>query len=163
MDMALRMLHIVFGMFWIGSDVFITFLLVPQLRALGPAIERPVLRALFRVVPPFLMTSSVITVVAGVLLMGRMKAWSVLFVSGWGMALFIGLVLTGVAMIVGFGIVPPITMRLEKLSRAIEGRTPTPDESRELDRLAQRVTVLARTNSVLLIIVVVAMVGARFL
>ncbi|MEW6034862.1 MAG: hypothetical protein AB1603_08440 [Chloroflexota bacterium] len=115
-----------------------------------------------RVLPPTLMVSSVITVVTGVLLIGTMKGWSVLFATDWGWAIFIGLVLTGLAVIVGFGALPPITMRYEKLYRTIEGRTPTADESRQLDSLTRGATVLARINSVLLLIVVIAMAIARF-
>ena len=158
----LRILHIVFGVFWVGSDVFLTFILLPRLKALGPAIERPVMKSLMRVVPPVMMVSSIITLVAGVLLIGMMKGWSVLFATGWGWAMFIGLVLTGLTVIVGFGALPPITMRYEKLYRTIEGRGPTPDESRQLDSLTRSATVLARINSVLLLIVVVTMVIARF-
>ena len=158
----LRLLHIFFGVIWIGGDVFITFLLLPRLKALGPAIERPVMKSLMRVVPPVMMVSSIVTVVAGVLLIGTMKGWSVLFATGWGWAIFIGLVLTGIAVIVGFGALPPITMRYEKLHRTIEERAPTADESRQLDGLTRRITVFARTNTVLLLIVVVTMVVARF-
>lgn len=158
----LRLLHILFGVYWVGSDVFLTFILLPRLKALGPTIERPVMKSLMRVLPPVTMVSSIITIVAGVLLTGTMKGWSLFFVSGWGWAIFIGLVLTGLAAIVGFGALPPITMRYEKVSRTIEGRAPTPDESRQLDSLTRRATVLARINSVLLLIVVVTMVVARF-
>ena len=158
----LRILHILFGVYWVGSDVFLTFILLPRLKTLGPAIERPVMKSLLRVLPPVTMVSSIITVVAGVLLIGTMKGWSVLFATGWGWAIFIGLVLTGLAVIVGFGALPPLTMRYEKLYRTIEGRDPTPDESRQLDSLTRRLTVLARINSVLLLIVVVTMVIARF-
>jgi uncharacterized membrane protein len=33
MDVALRILHILFGVYWVGSDAFITFLLLPRLNA----------------------------------------------------------------------------------------------------------------------------------
>lgn len=34
----LRIIHVVFGMFWAGSAVFIATILEPRLRALGPAV-----------------------------------------------------------------------------------------------------------------------------
>jgi hypothetical protein len=108
------------------------------------------------------MISAIISVVAGVLLVGRVRDWSVLFTSGWGWAIFTGLLLTGVALIVGFGLLPPLTMRYERLYRTIEGRVPTADETGQLDSLTRSMTFVARTNSVLLLIVVVTMAIARF-
>ena len=158
----LRILHILFGVFWVGTDVFLTFVLLPRLKALGPEIERPVMSKLMRVLPPVIMISSIITLVSGVLLIGETRGWSVLFTTGWGWAIFIGFVLTGLAMIVGFGAVPPLTMRYEKLYRTIEGRSPTPDESLKLESLTRSIKALANTNSVMLLIVVVTMAIARF-
>ncbi len=38
---VLRILHIVFGVFWVGSAFFLVLILEPRLRALGPEIQRP--------------------------------------------------------------------------------------------------------------------------
>ena len=35
----LRILHIGFGVFWVGSALFLVLILEPRLRALGPAIQ----------------------------------------------------------------------------------------------------------------------------
>ena len=153
----LRVSHILFGVVWVGADAFITLILFPRLKALGPEIERPVMKSLMRSVPPVMMVSSVVTLVSGVLLIGESRGWSVLFSTGWGWAIFISLVLTGLAVIVGFGALPPITMRYEKLYKTVEGRSATLDESRRLDSLTSSATVLGRINSVMLLIVVVAM------
>ncbi|MFQ6014759.1 MAG: hypothetical protein ACE5NP_04890 [Anaerolineae bacterium] len=127
-------------------------------------IERPVLADLMRVLPPAMMVSSIISAITGVVLAGMMRGWSLNWVlaSGWGLAILVGFVGTAVALFVGFGLLPPLTIRLEKLSRSIEGRAPTPDESRQLQQLTASGTALARINTVLLIIVVIAMAVARF-
>ena len=44
-----RILHIVFGMVWAGGAVYMTFVLVPKLEGLGPAIQRPVMAAISNV------------------------------------------------------------------------------------------------------------------
>ena len=43
---VLRILHIVSGVFWTGSAIFLATILEPRLRALGPAVQGPVMRAL---------------------------------------------------------------------------------------------------------------------
>ena len=161
---SLRILHIVLGTFWVGSDGLLTFVLLPRLRALGPDIERPVMATLMRVLPPIIMVSSIITAIAGVWLAGIMLGWSFdrVLATRWGWAILVGFVGTLVALIVGFGLLPPVTMRMDKLSRSIEGRSPTPDEGRQLEQLTASATALARLNSVLLILVVGTMAVARF-
>jgi hypothetical protein len=159
-----RILHIGFGAFWVGSDAFLTFLLLPRLRALGPNIERPVFASIMRFLPPVMMLSSIVTFGSGIALTGIMRGWNVnwVFASNWGIAIFAGFVGTVVTLFVGFGLLPPVTLRADKLARSFEGRAPTAAEARELDRLNARGTTLANINSVILIIVVITMAVARF-
>jgi hypothetical protein len=162
--LVLRLFHIVFATFWVGSDVFTTFFLIPRLRALGPDVERPVTGALIKILPPALMVSSIITLATGIVMAGIMWGWTLsgVLASGWATAMLVGFILTIVAMVVGFGLIPPVTMRMERINRNIKGRAPTPEEARQLAQLTSRVTTLARSNSVLLVIVVAAMAIARF-
>ena len=162
--LILRVLHIGFGTFWVGTDAFLVWLLLPRLRTLGADIERRVVAAMMRFLPPVLMVSSIVTFVSGILLTGIMRGWNInwVFASGWGIAIFIGFIGTLIALIVGFGLVPPLTMRTNKLERSFEGRQPTDAEAEDFDRLRSRVTMLAKLNSVLLIIVVLSMAVARF-
>ncbi len=162
--LSLRILHIVFGTFWVGSDAFVTFLLLPRLRALGPDVERAVMGALMRYLPSVMMLSSIVTAVTGVWLAGIMRGWSLGWVlaSNSGVAILVGFVGTVAALFVGFGLLPMVTIRYDRLSRSVEARSPTHEEDRQLHLLAAQGTVLARVNSVLLISVVVAMAVTRF-
>jgi uncharacterized membrane protein len=67
---VLRLIHIIGGVFWVGSAMFGTFLLMPSLRAVGPAAG-PVMNQLGQVrkMPIVMMTAAVVTVVAGIWLM----------------------------------------------------------------------------------------------
>ncbi|MBI2908263.1 MAG: hypothetical protein HYX92_11500 [Chloroflexi bacterium] len=161
---VLRSLHILFGAFWVGTDAFVTFLLLPRLRSLGRDIEQPVTVLLMRILPPALMVSSLIAVVSGIWVTGLTRGWNLDWVSasGSGWVMSAGSVGTFLALVVGFGIIPPLTMRMNKLARAFEGRAPTDEESRQIESLTGRITVLARANSALLIVVVVTMAVARF-
>ena len=160
--LVLRILHIVLGTFWVGTDVFYSFFLLPHLRSLGPAIERPAAKLLRR--PSFVATigiSATATVVTGVLLIGKTKGWSTLFASGWGVSIFIGLILTGIAVILAFALVLPVTTRAGKLDRIAEERPLTADESRQMDDLGRRELLFSRTGPILLLIAVVTMAIAR--
>jgi len=162
--LILRVLHIGFGTFWVGTDAFLTFLLLPRLRTLGPDVERRVFGALMRFLPPVMMVSSLVTFLSGIFLTGIMRGWNInwVFANGWGTAIFIGLVGTILTLVVGFGLLPPLTIRTDKLERSFEGRQPTNAETEEFDRLRARGTMLAKLNSVLLIVVVLSMAVARF-
>jgi len=162
--LILRVLHIGFGAFWVGTDAFLTFLLLPRLRTLGPDVERPVMAAIMRFLPPVMMVSSLVTFVSGIFLTGIMRGWNLdwVFASGWGIAISVGFVGTLMTLIVGFGLLPPLFIRTDKLERSFAGRQPTDAESEEFDKLAVQGTMLTKVNSVLLIIVVLSMAVARF-
>lgn len=162
--LILRVLHIGFGAFWVGTDAFLTFLLLPRLHTLGPDIERGVTAAMMRFLPPVLMVSSLVTFLSGIFLTGIMRGWNVnwVFTSDWGTAIFIGFVGTLIALIVGFGLVPPLMIRADTLERSFEGRQPAVAETAEFDSLRARSIMLAKLNSVLLIVVVLSMAVARF-
>lgn len=162
--LILRVLHIGFGAFWVGTDAFLTLLLLPRLRTLGPDVERRVVAAIMRILPPVMMVSSIVTFVSGIFLTSNMRGWTVnwMFASGWGIAITIGFIGTLITLIVGFGLLPPLMIRTDKLERSFEGRQPTVAETDEFDKLKARGTSLAKINTVLLIAVVLSMAVARF-
>ncbi len=93
-----RLLHIVFGGFWAGSAMFMAVILEPRLRALGPAIQGPVMAALTPVLIPVMLISATITLVSGGYL--TEKLWvdtDYFFDSGWGRAMLIGIIATVLA------------------------------------------------------------------
>ena len=51
---ALRIIHVVAGVFWAGSAFFMVMILEPRLRALGPQYQGPVMGAIAPVIPPIL-------------------------------------------------------------------------------------------------------------
>ena len=68
----LRILHIGFGVFWVGSAMFMSLILEPRLRALGPAIQRPVMMAIAPIMGPAVGISGGITIAAGITLYLRL-------------------------------------------------------------------------------------------
>lgn len=163
--LGFRIVHVGFGVFWVGADLFLSFLLFPRLRALGHEVERKVMGSLMRALPPVMMGSSLLTTVSGIWMMGVLKGWNFRWAlaDAWGVAMLVGLIGTLATLVVGFGIVPPLTIRYNRLSQTFEGREPSPEEAHRLQRAGAQVTNLVHVNSVLLIVVVIAMAVARFL
>ena len=160
---VLRIVHIAFGAFWVGSALFLVLILEPRLKTLGPTIQRPVMGALMPVMGPALGISGVITIAAGVYLALRLR-WGHLDTfldTGWGWAILVGFMASVGAMSSGVttGV---MANRMSRLGREIEGRPPTPEEAGQLQRLAARLTLLGRTTAVLLLIAVAAMASARY-
>jgi len=164
MDTALRILHMVFGIFVAGTYLFLVPILEPRLKRLGPAIQGPVMQSLMPILTPVMGTSFVIIIGTGVAMTLRMRGGSLdtLFTTGWGWAMIIGLIATLVVVIVGFGFLTPTGIRMEKMGRSIEGRPPTPEEGQKLHQLSARVETLSRINFIFIIIALVTMVISRY-
>ena len=159
----LRILHIDFGVFWAGSAIFLATILEPRLRALGPAVQGPVMRALIPVMVPAMLFSATITIAAGITLALRLR-WDDLdsfLNTGWGWAILIGFVASMVAYTIGM-MTSAAGRRMVALGASIEGRPPTPDEGARIQQLGSRLTLYGRANAVLVIIAVVSMASARF-
>ena len=133
---VLRLLHIVFGVFWAGSAVFLVFIIDPRLRTLGPAIQRPAMEAISRVAGPVLGVSGIVTIVAGTTLALRLR-WGHLdrwFDTGWGVAILIGFIASILAFSAG-GATGAVAARMARITGSIEGRPPNEEEAAELQRL----------------------------
>jgi putative copper export protein len=164
MDIALRILHIVLGIFWAGTYIFATFILLPQLKKLGRAIEQPAMKAILRVTSPVMMVVSLAVLGTGIAMVVRARLpVSTYFSTGWGLAMFIAFIAVVIAIIIGFSVLAPTGSRMEKLGRRIEGREPTEDENIELEQLSRRITTFDRVNFSLVIIATLAMPISRFL
>ena len=160
---VLRLLHIVFGVFWMGTMLFLVLILEPRLRALGPEIQWPAMRAISKVMGPALGISGFITIAAGMAMYFRLSRGSLdrLFADGWAWAIFIGFV-TSIAAY-GFGVVSGVTsVRMGRIADAIEGRAPTPEEGGQMQKLSGWLVMAARIAAIFLLIAVGAMASARF-
>jgi uncharacterized membrane protein len=160
----LRLFHIVFGVIWAGSAVFIAGILEPRLRKLGPTVMQPVMGALMPILTPVMLLSATITIAFGIILSLRLR-WGNLdtfFDTGWGVAILIGFIVSILAF--GTGLTTSITgKRLMRLGASIQGRPPTPEEGALLGKLSARLTLLSRSTAVLTVIATGSMASARFI
>jgi hypothetical protein len=165
---VLRLVHIVGGVFWVGSVMFATLILAPSLKALGPGAG-PVMNQLMKVrkMPIVMMVSGLFTVAAGLwLLMIDMRgAQPGMFMqSGMGRTLSLGGGVGILALIFGMSVNLPASKKLAALGAAIAARggPPNAEEAAEMQRLTGRLSVAGQVVMVMLIITTIAMALARY-
>lgn len=163
--MALRIVHVVFGIYIVGSYLFMVLILESRLKRLGPAIQGPVMRALMPILTPVNGISFGIIIGTGLALTFIMRsgALNTLFTTTWGVAMIIGLAVTIAVLVIGFGFLMPTGKRMGKLGSGIEGRAPNPDEGKQLHQLSARVDTLSRVNLVLILIALATMIASRYI
>jgi hypothetical protein len=166
---VLRLVHIVAGVFWVGSVMFATLILAPALQALGPGAG-PVMNQLVKVrkMPIAMMVSGLLTVAAGLwLLMIDMRGVQpgMFMQSGMGRTLSLGGLVAIVALIFGMSVNLPASKKLGALGAAVAARggPPNAEEAAEMKRLTDRMHVAGLTVMWMLIITTAAMALARYM
>lgn len=164
MDAAMRIMHIFFGVFWVGASILFLFFIEPRLRTLGHDIESRFMRALIPLISPVFGLSSFIIVGTGIVMVLRMRGGDLgmILATGWGIAILVGFIATVVAIIVGFGFSMPKGFRLKKLESNMEGRNPNENEQREIEEIFTRIRLVERVNIVLILVALFSMTVSRF-
>ena len=164
---VLRIVHIVGGVFWVGSAMFAAILLAPAMRAVGPGAG-PLMNYMVKVrkMPVMMMTSGLATMVAGVWLLmidsaGQPGVW---MRSGTGRTFGIGGALAILAFLLGMAINMPAAKRLAAIgaAAAARGGPPSPQELTEMTHLQGRMSVAAQIVTLLLVLATAAMAIARY-
>jgi hypothetical protein len=165
---ALRMVHIVTGVFWAGAVIFINLLLLPSIGAAGPAGGRVMTELKQRRQHAVLFWTSSLAVLSGFALLwidsgGFSHDW---FRAPIGIALSFG----GLAALTGFAVglvgVRPMAIRLEEVQSEMARATTDALRQSYVPRLGElrgRLTVLGRLATGCVSIAVVAMAVARYL
>ena len=165
---VLRVVHILGGIFWLGSGLFTTFFLIPSLGQVGPAVAGPVMGALQkRRLMTFLPVAAVLTMLSGARLLH--------IVSGGFAPSYLStrtgqtLLWSGIAAIVAFLlsliVARPAAVRAAQLGASM-GSMPEdqrPARAAELERLRRRSGVASVVAMVLLIGTGIGMAIARYL
>jgi uncharacterized membrane protein len=163
----LRLLHIVAGVFWVGSILFMARFIFPSAVALGPAAG-PFMDQLTRVrkLPAALMGAAIVNILSGLLLYWRD---ALAFQGAWmrsptAMVFGLGGLLAIVAFSIGIAVNLPTTKRLAALTAAMQskGGPPSPDEAAQMKQLQGRLGAALRAIAVLLFLATAAMALARY-
>lgn len=165
---VLRVLHIVLGVFWAGTIIFIAAFLAPSARALGPAAG-PMMGQLMQVrkLTTWLIASGVVTVLAGLLLLwhasgGFKPEW---MGSPMGIGYSTGGLLAIVGLLIGITQNAPTARKIAAVTarRAGSAAPPTPEEVAELQRLNAKMGLLGKVTAGLLAGATFLMAIARYL
>lgn len=164
----LRVVHILAGVFWVGSAFFFFAFVEPTARTLGPDAQRFMQHmTVVRRVPMMVTAAAGLTVLAGVLLYWRDSGG---FQLSWitsppGLGVTAGAVFGIAAFVLGLVTVRPQVERLGRLGHEIEtaGGPPTTTQLGEIGALTEGLRRAGAIDVALLTVAVVAMATARFL
>lgn len=164
---ALRLVHILVGIFWVGSLIFVAAFLLPAVRSAGAAggvVMGRLMQGLQ--LHRYMVASTWLTILSGVglawLVWGQLGLqW---FNLGSGRVFGAGAILTILAAVVGLSVNAPTARRLAVLSAAIQGaaRAPLPEELAQLQALQARLGRAAIIVAALLVLAAACMAIARY-
>lgn len=166
--LALRLVHILSGVFWVGSIIFLTWFLTPAARSTGQS-GAAMMQQLLGVqrLPAYLVTAMLLTVLSGLTLY---RHDSVSFGSGWmhtgsGMTFSVGALLAIIGAAIGVFVTMPIGKRITALGSSIQagGRPPTAEQAASMAALQARLGTFSYINAVLLVLATAAMAVARYI
>lgn len=166
--LALRLIHIVLGVFWAGTIFFLVLYLAPAIGRVGPdggKVLAQISGARFFEVMPAV---ALLTILSGLWLMWILSGGfaASFFASHWGLALTVGGAASVVAFVVGTVIMRPTTLRLLDLGPRLGAATSEEERQRlgeEIAALRKRSRTASRWVAVLLLVAVAGMAAARYL
>jgi uncharacterized membrane protein len=166
--LILRLVHVLGGLFWVGSGLFTTFYLMPALASAGPAAGQVMAglqkRRLFTVLP----LVALLTILSGLRLMWITSAGfsSAYLDSANGRTLIAGGVAAIAAFVLSLLVARPAAVRSAALGASLAGMPE--GEARaaaanELAALRRRTTIASHTAVALLLLAASSMAVARYL
>jgi uncharacterized membrane protein len=165
--LTLRIVHILGGVAWVGSSIFLTFFLMPALATLGP-VGGQVIGALknqriFTIIP----TIAIFVMLAGVRMMqlqsnGFSSAW---FSTRAGETYSIGAAGALLAFLLFMGITHPSIMKVLRLgaSMATASDADKPAIGAQMNALRAKAGIASKASTACLIVTVVAMAIGRYI
>jgi uncharacterized membrane protein len=161
----LRVIHILSGIFWVGTAIFFVFFLDPAVKATGPAGGSVMGKIASGKFPVWIAIAPLLTVTAGFVMYwidskGFQSTW---ILSPGPLTLTIGAIAGIAAAVVGLFVQRPTLLRMTALQQQIQqaGGQPTPEQAAELKKLQVRFTNASRWAVVLMVIAVIGMESAR--
>jgi hypothetical protein len=160
---ALRVIHIVAGAFWVGNALMIALVLLPGVRKAGPGGERTLPMAQ---ISQAMSIASLLTTLSGLFLYG----WISRFAWGWiisplGIGFTLGSLAGLAAFLMGLLSTGPTAKKLAALGSQIQaaGGPPTPQQAAELGRLQAKLKTSSTWSTILATAALALMAAARYL
>ncbi len=168
--LVFRIVHIVSGIFWVGSAFFVSVFLEPTITAVGPA-GGPVMSHVMekRKAGVIITGIAAFTVIGGLFLYWR--DWHSMYASfgdwigsAFGGVLTVGAVCAIIAFFVGSGGIPPTINKMNALGKqmAESGGPPAPEQMAAMKGLQHRLKIIGRVDLALVTIAILCMATARY-
>jgi uncharacterized membrane protein len=166
MIIVLRLLHVVLGVYWAGTLIFIATFLEPSIRAALPESGKVQAQLLQRRFLDIMPVVAALTILSGIELSRRDSGG---FAAGWigsgtGLALTIGGLSAIAAFVIGVFIMRRAQLRAFALAQSLPQLEPAAKEAlqAEIQRMRRVVTVSVRWVALLLAVSVIGMAVARY-
>jgi len=164
--LVLRLIHIVCGVYWAGTLMFLATLLQPSVADAGPEggkVTQALMRRRFLEIVPIM---AALTILSGVELLRRISGG---FTAEWfgttaGMTLSTGALSALIAFTIGISVLRPSAKRAGPLAQQAQQLPEGPERDAamaEVQRLRRRMAVGGRWVAALLLIAVVGMASFR--
>jgi uncharacterized membrane protein len=165
---ALRLVHILAGLFWVGAMVILTAFLAPAVRVVGPDASKLMIELMLKRKLRVWLTSAMgLTILSGFLMMWRLDvvthhAW---IRTASGKTFLFGALAALIAGIAGGAVAGPANKRLATLGQSVgaAGGRPTAEQQAEIARLQKRSGVAMRLTVIFLLVAAGAMAVARYM
>lgn len=159
---VLRTLHVLPGVLWVGGASLMAWVIEPQLRQAGPAVQGPAMRAFGKTLSLVLSAAAGVNILMGFALVERTPGhgFGDLFTTSWGWAIGLGLVAAVIAAAIG-SMAGSILRQMDALGAQISG-APTPAQASAMAALQGTMRRNARVASILGAASIVLMVSARY-
>ena len=168
MMVVMRVVHILFGVFWAGSLFFIVLYLEPSVRAAGPDGAKVMLGIQQRKFMTAIPVMALLTIISGLYMYDKVSGH---MADGWistpfGMSLTIGAVVSIVAFIIGIAVMRPATLAAGALMTEIANEPDNAgndDKKDQVQALRLKARRAGKSVAHLLAVAVVTMAVARYL
>jgi uncharacterized membrane protein len=158
----LRLFHILPGAIWVGSAVFLAFVVQPALAKAGPPHAPALMAHMLKPLMMVLHGSAIMTIVFGIVMAFRVRPgglFDVLWSTNWGTMIWLGFLFSVVAY--GIGTTAGLSnKKMAYIGKSLTG-PPTPEQAGEMTKLRDRGILLARIGALGVVIAVALMALAQ--
>lgn len=131
---AAEFAHVIFGMMWVGTSIYIELILAPILRKAKTAGEFRQLLAILGKTSSFQGMSAILVILTGVAYLLLVYDLGSILTSTPGQLVIVSLILVLVAIVNGFAFLRPVAIKIVRSAWPDDPNAPVPDSVKALER-----------------------------